>query len=54
MAADIGPTAELVTIPGAGHVLNQTRPVEVNAALHRLLDRVDAVGAGTARTSRLA
>ncbi|MCW2501010.1 MAG: hypothetical protein JWN87_2686 [Frankiales bacterium] len=54
MAADIGPTAELVTIPGAGHVLNQTRPVEVNAALHRLLDRVDVVGAGTARTSRLA
>lgn len=40
MAADIGPSAELVVIPGAGHVVNQTRPLEVNAALARLLERV--------------
>ncbi|HUR74147.1 MAG TPA: alpha/beta hydrolase [Sporichthya sp.] len=42
MAADIGLAAELVMIPGAGHVVNQTRPSETNAALGRLLDRVDA------------
>lgn len=39
MAADLGPGCELVVVPAAGHVLNQTRPVEVNAALRRLLDR---------------
>jgi pimeloyl-ACP methyl ester carboxylesterase len=39
MAADIGPSAELVIVPGAGHVVNQTRPVETNAALDRLLVR---------------
>ncbi|MCU1599398.1 MAG: Alpha/beta hydrolase [Frankiales bacterium] len=42
MARDLGAGATLVMIPGAGHVLNQTRPVQVNAELHRLLDRVDA------------
>jgi pimeloyl-ACP methyl ester carboxylesterase len=42
MAQELGPQAELVMVSGAGHVLNQTRPVEVNAALHRLLDRVEA------------
>jgi pimeloyl-ACP methyl ester carboxylesterase len=42
MAEDIGPSAELVLIPGAGHVVNQTRPVETNAALDRLLARADA------------
>jgi pimeloyl-ACP methyl ester carboxylesterase len=42
MAADIGPGAELVVIPGAGHVVNQTRPVETNAALDRLLARTTA------------
>lgn len=41
MAADIGASAELVVVPGAGHVVNQTRPVETNAALDRLLDRID-------------
>lgn len=40
MAADIGPSAEHVVVAGAGHVVNQTRPVETNAALDRLLDRV--------------
>ncbi|MCW2779490.1 MAG: alpha/beta hydrolase fold protein [Frankiales bacterium] len=40
MVEDIGPSAELVVVPGAGHVVNQTRPVEVNAALDRLLARV--------------
>lgn len=40
MAADIGASAELVVVPGAGHVVNQTRPLEVNLAIARLLDRV--------------
>lgn len=39
MAADIGPGAELVLVPGAGHVVNQTRPVETNEALDRVLHR---------------
>ncbi|HVE74579.1 MAG TPA: alpha/beta hydrolase [Mycobacteriales bacterium] len=39
-AADIGPGAEFAIVPGAGHVVNQTRPVETNAALDRLVDRV--------------
>jgi pimeloyl-ACP methyl ester carboxylesterase len=42
MAQDLGPAADLVVVPGAGHVVNQTRPVETNAALDRLLDRVSA------------
>lgn len=42
MAQDIGPSAELTVIPGAGHVVNQTRPVETNAALDRLLSRTTA------------
>ena len=40
MAADIGPSAELVVVEGAGHVVNQTRPMQTNAALDRLLQRV--------------
>jgi len=39
MAADIGPSAELVIVEGAGHVVNQTRPAETNAALERLRRR---------------
>lgn len=39
MTRDIGPSAELVVVEGAGHVVNQTRPRETNAALVRLLDR---------------
>lgn len=39
MAASLGLSAELVLVEGAGHVVNQTRPTEVNAALTRLLDR---------------
>lgn len=39
MAEDLGPQAELVVVPGAGHVVNQTRPTETNAALDRLLAR---------------
>jgi pimeloyl-ACP methyl ester carboxylesterase len=42
MARDIGPSAELVVVPGAGHVVHQTRPLETNAALDRLLSRVVA------------
>ena len=41
MAARIGDTAELVVVPGAGHSVNLTRPDVVDAALLRLLDRVD-------------
>ncbi|MCU1592894.1 MAG: Alpha/beta hydrolase [Frankiales bacterium] len=41
MASALGENAELVVLPGVGHVLNQTRPTEVSAALHRLLDRVE-------------
>jgi pimeloyl-ACP methyl ester carboxylesterase len=41
MAKELGANATLVMVPGAGHVLNQTRPVQVNAELHRLLDRVE-------------
>lgn len=44
MAADIGPTSELVVISRAGHAVNQTRPGETNAALDRLLHRVAATG----------
>jgi pimeloyl-ACP methyl ester carboxylesterase len=44
MAADIGPAAELVVVPGAGHAVNQTRPLETNLALTRLLDRAVGVG----------
>jgi pimeloyl-ACP methyl ester carboxylesterase len=40
MAEDLGPSAELVVVPGAGHALNRSRPHDVNVALHRLLDRV--------------
>jgi pimeloyl-ACP methyl ester carboxylesterase len=49
MAADIGPSAVLVEIDGAGHVVNQTRPTEVNAALHHLLDRTGAIELSTLR-----
>lgn len=40
MAEDIGSNATLTVVDGAGHVVNQTRPVEVNAALDRLLSPV--------------
>jgi pimeloyl-ACP methyl ester carboxylesterase len=42
MAARIGETAELVVVPGAGHSVNLTRTDVVDAALVRLLDRVQA------------
>lgn len=51
MAADIGPSAELVVVPGAGHVVNQTRPTEVNAALRRLLVRVEPRSEATTAVS---
>jgi pimeloyl-ACP methyl ester carboxylesterase len=41
MAARIGETAELVVVPGAGHSVNLTRTDVVDAALLRLLDRVE-------------
>ena len=45
MADDIGASAELVVVEGAGHVVNQTRPLETNAALDRLLQRVGGASA---------
>jgi pimeloyl-ACP methyl ester carboxylesterase len=39
IVAGIGPTAELVVLPGAGHSLNITRPEAVNAALEALISR---------------
>jgi pimeloyl-ACP methyl ester carboxylesterase len=41
MAARIGDTAELVVVPGAGHSVNLTKADVVDAALVRLLDRVE-------------
>lgn len=40
IAADLGEAAELVVLPGVGHVLNRTRPTEVNSAIARLVERV--------------
>ncbi|WP_245852996.1 alpha/beta fold hydrolase [Blastococcus aggregatus] len=42
LAADIGRSAELVVVPGAGHSVNLTRTEIVDRALLDLLDRVDA------------
>jgi pimeloyl-ACP methyl ester carboxylesterase len=39
MAADIGPTAELIVVPGAGHSVNITRRQVVDDALLALLQR---------------
>jgi pimeloyl-ACP methyl ester carboxylesterase len=41
MASDLGDAAELVVLPGVGHVLTRSAPHEVNAALDRLLARVE-------------
>jgi pimeloyl-ACP methyl ester carboxylesterase len=41
MAELIGPNAELVVVPGAGHSVNLTRPEVVNRAFLDLLDRVE-------------
>ena len=40
--ADAIPSAEFVTVPHAGHVLILEHPHEVNGALRRLVDRVEA------------
>ncbi|GAA4732118.1 alpha/beta hydrolase [Modestobacter marinus] len=42
MAAQIGERAELVLVPGAGHLVNVSHPDTVDAALGALLDRVQA------------
>ena len=42
LAAGIGPSAELVVVPGAGHSVNLTRTDVVDGALFDLLDRVEA------------
>jgi pimeloyl-ACP methyl ester carboxylesterase len=41
IAEAIGDGAELVVVPGAGHSVNLTRADVVDAALLRLLDRVE-------------
>jgi pimeloyl-ACP methyl ester carboxylesterase len=38
IGAALGPLAKVTTLSGVGHALNQTKPVEVNAALHQLID----------------
>jgi pimeloyl-ACP methyl ester carboxylesterase len=40
--ADAIPSAEFVTVPNAGHVVILEHPHEVNSALRRLVDRVEA------------
>ena len=42
MAARLGPAADLVVVPGAGHSVNLTRSAVVDAAFLALLDRVQA------------
>ena len=42
IAETIGEGCELVVVPGAGHSVNLTRTGVVDAALHRLLDRVES------------
>jgi pimeloyl-ACP methyl ester carboxylesterase len=50
MAELLGPNAELIVVPGAGHSVNLTRTAVVNDALLGLLDRVR----GRLRTDRRA
>ncbi|MDT7569998.1 MAG: hypothetical protein QOE05_172 [Actinomycetota bacterium] len=40
MKRDLGAAAELVVLPGVGHVLNRSAPHDVNAAIDALLERV--------------
>ena len=42
MKRALGDAAELIVLPGVGHVLNRSAPHEVNAAIDSLLDRVAA------------
>ena len=42
LAEEIGPSAELVVVDGAGHSVNLTRTATVDAAFLRLLDRAEA------------
>ena len=51
IAADLGPSARLVVVPGAGHAVNHTRAAEVDAAVDELLDRVAATGYRSLRTN---
>jgi pimeloyl-ACP methyl ester carboxylesterase len=43
--ADALPDAELVVVPGAGHMVMLERPAVVDAALRRLLERAAAESA---------
>jgi pimeloyl-ACP methyl ester carboxylesterase len=42
LVAGIGPSAELVVVPGAGHSVNVTRPAIVDAAIEDLVARATA------------
>ena len=53
LTADLGADTELVVVPGAGHVVNQTRPDDTNLALERLLARA-RLRWGTSAAHRLA
>lgn len=44
--AEIGQSATLTVLPGVGHAINQTRPIEVNAAIDSVLDAVAGARAG--------
>lgn len=52
LARALGPRARLVTVPGAGHMVDLTHPDAVGAALNELLDRIEAdASPGEHRTS---
>lgn len=38
MASELGQRVDMTVLPGVGHALNQTRPVEVNAAIRRVVE----------------
>jgi pimeloyl-ACP methyl ester carboxylesterase len=50
MAERLGPAAELIVVPGAGHSVNLTRTAEVDQAFLGLLDRVATRGEEPRRT----
>jgi hypothetical protein len=48
LSAVLGPTAELVVVTDAGHMLGATHHGLVTAVVDRLLDRISATDAATA------
>lgn len=47
LAEEIGESARLVIVPGAGHMVNLTHPQQVNEALLDLLERTKAAGSSS-------